>query len=54
MLHMRDRSCRCGPPRFIRPLLALTRVFDYDAEIAKAVEHARELPVIEFTPRGEA
>ena len=53
MLRMRDRSANCGPPQFIRPLLALTRAFDYDAEIAMAVEHARELPVVELIPHGE-
>lgn len=50
---MRQRSGDCGPPRLVRPLLRLTRVFDYDGEIALAVEHARDLPVVEFLPHGE-
>lgn len=50
MLQMRDRSSQCGPPRPLRPLLRLVRVFDYDGEIAMAVRHARELPVVEFIP----
>lgn len=53
MRRMRDRSAHCGPPRSIRPLLALTRAFDYDAEIAMAVEHARELPVVELIPHDK-
>ena len=54
MLQMRERSKRCGPPQFIRPLLALTGAFDYNREIAMAVEHARELPVVEIIPNGSA
>ena len=50
MLRMREQSKHCGPPQFIRPLLKLTRAFDYDAEIAMAVEHAAELPIVEFVP----
>ena len=41
-------SRRCGPPVPTRPLLRLLRIFDYDAEIAFAVQHAEELPVIEL------
>lgn len=52
MLQMRDCSEKCGPPKFTRPLLALTGTFDYDAEIRMAVEHAEELPVIEMVPEG--
>lgn len=54
MLRMQEQSRRCGPPRFIRPLLRLTRAFDYDAEIRMAVEHAEELPVVELWPRDSA
>ncbi len=50
MLQMRERSARCGPPRFLRPLLRLARVFDYDREIALAVEQAETLPVVEIVP----
>lgn len=50
MLRMREQSKHCGPPQFIRPLLRLSRAFDYDAEIAMAVEHAHELPIVEFVP----
>ena len=52
MRRMRDRSGGCGPPRAVRPLLRLTRVFDYDAEIALAVAQAEQLPVIELVPRA--
>jgi deazaflavin-dependent oxidoreductase (nitroreductase family) len=51
MLMMRDRSANCGPPTWIRPLLRLTRTFDYDAEIRLAVEQAEALPVVELIPR---
>lgn len=54
MLQMRDRSGSCGPPKIMRPLLALTGTFDYDAEIRMAVEQASELPVIEMVPEGGA
>gem|GEM_PF-462343 len=53
MLMMQQRSAHCGPPRFMRPLLRLTRTFDYDAEIRMAVEQAGNLPVIELFPHGE-
>lgn len=46
MIRMRDRSASCGPPTFIRPVLELTKVFDYDAEIQMAVDNAEELPVV--------
>lgn len=52
MLKMRDRSKHCGPPVWIRPLLRLTRVFDYDNEIRLAVENAEILPVVELIPEG--
>ncbi len=51
---MRDRSARCGPPRFVRPLLRLTRLFDYDQEIALAVEQGEALPVVELWPTAPA
>jgi deazaflavin-dependent oxidoreductase (nitroreductase family) len=52
MLRMREQSQHCGPPRFIRPVLRLSRSFDYDNEIAMAVEHAHELPIVEFVPHA--
>jgi deazaflavin-dependent oxidoreductase (nitroreductase family) len=54
MLRMREQSAQCGPPRWMRPLLRLLGLFDYDREIALAVEHARELPVVEFIPHDRA
>ncbi len=50
MLRMREQSKHCGPPQFMRPLLRLTKTFDYDNEINMAVEHAHELPIVEFIP----
>src|SRR5918911_1653723 len=37
MLQMQARAAGCGPPRPVRPLLKLARVFDYEAEISMAV-----------------
>jgi deazaflavin-dependent oxidoreductase (nitroreductase family) len=54
MLQMQARSGRCGPPRFLRPLLRGARVFDYDREIALAVEQAEALPVVELVPESQA
>jgi deazaflavin-dependent oxidoreductase (nitroreductase family) len=54
MLRMQVCSKDCGPPRFIRPLTRLTKTFDYENEISMAVEHARELPVVEFVPHDSA
>ncbi len=51
MLRMREQSKHCGPPTFIRPLLRMTHAFDYDNEIQMAVDHAHELPIVEFVPR---
>lgn len=53
MLRMRERSARCGPPRLLRPLLRMTRVFDYDAEIALGVAQAEALPVVELVPQDD-
>lgn len=50
MERMATYSRRCGPPRPTRPLLRLLRIFDYDAEIAFALAHAEELPVVEIVP----
>jgi deazaflavin-dependent oxidoreductase (nitroreductase family) len=50
MLQMQARSHRCGPPRLLRRLLRLVRLFDYDGEIARAVEQAEALPVVELIP----
>lgn len=50
MLRMVDRSGSCGPPKLIRPLLRLTRLFDYDAELRMAVEQGGDLPVLEIVP----
>ncbi len=48
MARMATYSHRCGPPVPTRPLIRLLRIFDYDAEIAFALEHAEELPVVEL------
>ena len=50
MLQMQARSAGCGPPRPVRPLLKLARVFDYEAEISLAVAAGPALPVIEIVP----
>jgi deazaflavin-dependent oxidoreductase (nitroreductase family) len=50
MLRMAARSSGCGPPRPVRPLLRLTRVFDYQGEIEMAVRAGGSLPVVEITP----
>jgi hypothetical protein len=50
MQRMQVCSKNCGPPQYIRPLMRLTKTFDYENEIRMAVEHARELPVVEFVP----
>ena len=52
MLRMQICSKDCGPPQYIRPIMRLTNTFNYEREIAMAVEHARELPVVEFVPHG--
>jgi deazaflavin-dependent oxidoreductase (nitroreductase family) len=53
MQRMRQRSDQCGPPKPLRPLLRLTRAFDYEAELDLAVAQAGELPVVEMIPRAE-
>jgi deazaflavin-dependent oxidoreductase (nitroreductase family) len=50
MLRMASRSSGCGPPRPVRPLLKLTRVFDYQGEIDMAVAAGGTLPVVEIRP----
>ena len=47
---MARRSAHCGPPRAVRPVLKLTRAFDYEAEIAMAVAAGGDLPVVEIFP----
>lgn len=51
MQRMQVCSKNCGPPGYIRPLMRLTKTFDYENEIRMAVDHARELPVVEFIPQ---
>jgi deazaflavin-dependent oxidoreductase (nitroreductase family) len=50
MRQMAARSSRCGPPMFTRPLLKLTRVFDYQGEIDMALAAGGTLPVVEIFP----
>jgi deazaflavin-dependent oxidoreductase (nitroreductase family) len=50
MLRMQARSGACGPPKLMRPVLTLTRVFDYEADIRMAVAQGGDLPVVEITP----
>jgi len=50
MRQMAARSGGCGPPKPTRPLLKLTRVFDYEGEIAMALRAGSSLPVVEITP----
>jgi hypothetical protein len=49
MRQMAARSSRCGPPRPVRPLLKLTRLFDYEGEISMALAAGAALPVVEIT-----
>jgi hypothetical protein len=53
MTQMAEYSRRCGPPLVVRPLLRLLHIFDYDAEIAFALAHAEELPVVELRPHSQ-
>ena len=41
---------RFGPPRPLRRLLRRFAHFDYDAELAHAVAHAEDLPMVELVP----
>jgi deazaflavin-dependent oxidoreductase (nitroreductase family) len=52
MRQMHARSSGCGPPQPVRPLLKLTRIFDYQGEIDMAVAAGGSLPVVEVTPSG--
>jgi deazaflavin-dependent oxidoreductase (nitroreductase family) len=52
MRQMQARSSGCGPPMSLRPLLKLTRVFDYQAEIDMAVAAGGTLPVVEIIPHA--
>jgi deazaflavin-dependent oxidoreductase (nitroreductase family) len=47
---MSARSAHCGPPAPVRPLLKLTRIFDYQGEIDMALAAGGTLPVIEIEP----
>jgi deazaflavin-dependent oxidoreductase (nitroreductase family) len=53
MLRMQTRSSRCGPPRPVRSMLKLTRIFDYEGEIRMGVRAGSALPVVEITPEPE-
>ena len=50
MLRQQARSGGCGPPKPVRPVLKLLKMFDYDGEINMAVAAGGSLPVIEITP----
>jgi deazaflavin-dependent oxidoreductase (nitroreductase family) len=50
MRQMQARSAGCGPPQPMRPLLKLTHIFDYQAEIDMAVAAGVTLPVVEIFP----
>ena len=50
MLQMQARSRQCGPPLFIRPVLAGLKLFDYEGEIRMAVAQGGDLPVVEIAP----
>jgi deazaflavin-dependent oxidoreductase (nitroreductase family) len=43
---MADRSDRCGPPKPLRPLFNV--IFNYEADVARAVALDGNLPVIEL------
>src|SRR5258708_23325621 len=51
MLQMQARSSGCGPPRPMRPVLKLTRIFDYQGEIDMAVAAGTTFPVVEIFPQ---
>jgi deazaflavin-dependent oxidoreductase (nitroreductase family) len=48
MRQMKARSSACGPPRPLRPLLKLLRIFDYEADLDMAVAAGGALPVFEI------
>ena len=50
MLRMVQRSGSCGPPKLIRPVLRMTGLFDYEAELRMAAEQGGDLPVLELVP----
>jgi deazaflavin-dependent oxidoreductase (nitroreductase family) len=50
MRQQQARSSGCGPPVPLRPFFKLTRIFDYQAEIDKAIAAGGALPVIEIVP----
>jgi deazaflavin-dependent oxidoreductase (nitroreductase family) len=50
MLQMQRRSSGCGPPRLMRPVLKLLRIFDYEGEITMGVAQGGDLPVLEIVP----
>ena len=50
MRQMAARSSGCGPPKPMRPLLKLGRVFDYQGEIDMALAAGTTLPVVEIVP----
>src|SRR5260370_5119433 len=50
MLQMKARSSGCGPPQPMRPLLKLTRIFDYQGEIDMGVAAGGTFPVVERFP----
>ncbi|HEY0584000.1 MAG TPA: nitroreductase family deazaflavin-dependent oxidoreductase [Chloroflexota bacterium] len=50
MLQMQAGSDRCGPPKPIRPILKLLRLFDYEGDLRMAVNAGGTLPVVEITP----
>jgi deazaflavin-dependent oxidoreductase (nitroreductase family) len=52
MRQMQVRSAGCGPPQSMRPVLKLTHVFDYQAEIDMAIAAGGSLPVVEIFPNG--
>src|SRR5216683_6328746 len=52
MLEMQARSPGCGPPQLMRPLLKLTRIFDYQGEIDMAVAAGGTFPVVEIFPHS--
>lgn len=54
MRRMRDRSRSCGPPKLVRPIMRLSRLFDYDAEIRMAIDQGADIPVLELVPVAEA